>query len=219
MQDESGGNARSGRNDVSAFPWAAHYVPVPDERATYVRELFTELGVLGPDGWDERHLCFAPKERLFLHGRWQDGIEPHIGPGPRDRDQFARFDETMHAFREGGAFSIPSSRGRERRASTAALDAQTMTSWLDGRGFDSPWLRWLVDYACRDDYGALATDVSAWAGIHYFASRLHDDPGPADVARGDRMDRLAAARLDAGTRLRTRSARHARSAIGIGVDR
>jgi hypothetical protein len=35
----------------------------------------------------------------------------------------------------------------------------------------------MVDYACRDDYGALAGDVSAWAGIHYFASR---EPGQGD---------------------------------------
>ena len=27
------------------------------------------------------------------------------------------------------------------------------------------------NYACRDDYGAGYRDVSAWAGIHYFASR------------------------------------------------
>ena len=29
MESEAGGNARAGRNDVTAYPWAAHYVPVP----------------------------------------------------------------------------------------------------------------------------------------------------------------------------------------------
>jgi hypothetical protein len=28
-----------------------------------------------------------------------------------------------------------------------------------------------VNYCCRDDYGATMQDVSAWAGIHYFAAR------------------------------------------------
>ena len=45
-----------------------------------------------------------------------------------------------------------------------------------GAGSTSPRLRWLVDYACRDDYGAAPEDVSAWAGLFYFASR-RSDPG------------------------------------------
>lgn len=185
MEAEAGGNARSGRNDVSAYPWAAHYVPVPGERATLVRELFTDLGVLGEDGWDERHLCFAPRERLFIHGRWQDGLEPHVGPTGRDRDQFARFDDMMTRFRASGDFTIPSSSGLDRAGSARQLDSQSMAAWLDGQGLDSPWLRWLVDYACRDDYGALARDVSAWAGVHYFASRPAEDEGPLTWPEGN----------------------------------
>src|SRR5262249_48887594 len=29
LEPEAGGNARSGENHVSAYPWGAHYVPVP----------------------------------------------------------------------------------------------------------------------------------------------------------------------------------------------
>jgi glycine/D-amino acid oxidase-like deaminating enzyme len=185
LEDQAGGNSRSGSNEVSPYPWAAHYVPVPDARATLVRELFTDLGVLGPDGWDDQHLCFAPRERLFIHGRWQDGLEPHIGPVSRDREQFARFEELMERFRESGAFTIPSSRGLERPGSSRALDGRSMGAWLDEQGLDSPWLRWLVDYACRDDYGALARDVSAWAGVHYFASRPGEEEGPLTWPEGN----------------------------------
>ncbi|HMA25663.1 MAG TPA: FAD/NAD(P)-binding protein, partial [Gemmatimonadaceae bacterium] len=46
LESLAGGNARSGENDVSAYPWAAHYVPVPGSASTLVRELFAELGVL-----------------------------------------------------------------------------------------------------------------------------------------------------------------------------
>ena len=52
-----------------------------------------------------------------------------------------------------------------------ALDRLSMSDWLDERGFTSPRLRWLVEYGCRDDYGATPDDVSAWAGLFYFASR------------------------------------------------
>jgi hypothetical protein len=88
MAAHAGGNSRSGQNETTGYPWGAHYVPIPDERATYVRELFAELGVLKPDGtWDERHLCMAQQERLFIHGRWQEGIEAGFLTAD-DRDQF-----------------------------------------------------------------------------------------------------------------------------------
>ena len=77
MNGQAGGNSRWGENEITRYPWAAHYVPVPGPGATYVRELFEELGVLKDGQWEERYLCYAPQERLFLYGRWQEGIEPH----------------------------------------------------------------------------------------------------------------------------------------------
>jgi len=74
LESVAGGNARSGENEVSAYPWAAHYVPVPSVKSTLVRELFEELGVLRNGVWEERYLCFSPQERLFAHGEWHDGI-------------------------------------------------------------------------------------------------------------------------------------------------
>jgi hypothetical protein len=53
-----------------------------------------------------------------------------------------------------------------------ALDAIPMARWMAERGFDAPRLRWYVEYACRDDYGGLLEGVSAWAGLHYFCSRV-----------------------------------------------
>jgi len=212
MEPQAGGNARWGENGVSAYPWAAHYVPVPGPRATFVRELLTDLGVLknagtsqqpldrlgapaarnSSDGWRERDLCHAPQERLFIHGRWQEGLEPAVGPAPRDRDQIRRFEERVAAYRATGAFAVPmADAGLDRRPSAAArgdidaLDGLSMEAWLQREGFDSPWLRWLVDYACRDDYGARAGDVSAWAGVHYYAAREVNDPGPLTWPEGN----------------------------------
>jgi hypothetical protein len=47
----------------------------------------------------------------------------------------------------------------------------TFVAYLDQHGLDDVHLRWYLDYCCRDDYGAGIATVSAWAGIHYFASR------------------------------------------------
>ncbi|HEV7913754.1 MAG TPA: hypothetical protein VGP22_08295, partial [Albitalea sp.] len=64
-----------------------------------------------------------------------------------------------------------------------ALDAITMAAWLDREGLTDAHLRWYLDYCCRDDYGGGASEVSAWAGLHYFASRhgFHAPGGDHDA--------------------------------------
>ena len=182
MEPEAGGNARWGENDVSRYPWAAHYVPVPSRKSVLVRELFEDLGVLRDGKWDERMLCFAPQERLFLHGRWQEGIEPDIGMAARDREQFRRFDALMAEYRASGEFAIPLETADRRPGGHVDGD---MESWMAGNSFDSSYLRWYVNYACRDDYGASMHETSAWAGIHYFASREPEDKGPLTWPEGN----------------------------------
>ena len=182
LEKDAGGNARSGVNDVSPYPWAAHYVPVPDARSTLVRELFTELGVLRDGTWDERYLCFSPQERLFMHGEWHPGIEPEFALDRKGRDDFARFDALMAQHRDSGEFTIPMELGVRR---SSPLDRHTMADWMREHELTSPALQWYVDYACRDDYGALARDTSAWAGVHYFAARPHEDTGPLTWPQGN----------------------------------
>jgi hypothetical protein len=183
MNDAAGGNARWGENEISAYPWVAHYVPVPGPKAVYVRELFEDLAVLQNGQWNERYLCFSPQERLFLYGRWQEGIEPSVGLKPRDREQFQRLEEIFTKHRNSGEFTIPLELGRSNRS--AELDRVTFSDWLSQQGFDSPLVNWYMNYACRDDYGALARDTSAWAGIHYFASREAEEKGPLTWPEGN----------------------------------
>lgn len=171
LEDAAGGNARSGENGVSAYPWAAHYVPVPDARAAWVREMFEDFGVLRDGAWDERMLVTAPRERLFRWGRWHEGFENALIDTPADRHEWRRFGEEMAALRATGEFTIPSALG----VKPSALDGMSMARWMDERGFRSAGLRWYADYGCRDDYGASLADTSAWAGIHYFASRPGED--------------------------------------------
>ncbi len=180
-----GGNARSGANAISAFPWGAHYLPLPGNDAIYVREFLEDIGVItdvddqGRPFYEETALCSAPQERLLIHGRWQDGIVPRLGETPEDQRQFREFGKLMAQYRgaKGAdgrpAFTIPvdlSSNDPEFRA----LDHVSVAVWLDARGFTSPYLRWYVAYACKDDFGTTLADTSAWAGIHYFASRGGD---------------------------------------------
>ena len=183
MSAQAGGNARWGENEITAYPWAAHYVPVPGPKAEYVRELFEDLGVLKDGKWEERYLVFSPQERLFLFGRWQEGIEPSVGLTQKDRDQFQHLEDLFAGFRKSGGFTIPLELGRSAKFND--LDRLSFSDWLQQHGFDSRLLNWYMNYACRDDYGALAKDTSAWAGIHYFSSREQEEKSPLTWPEGN----------------------------------
>ena len=191
MEREVGGNSRGGANAVSQYPWAAHYVPVPGPRATLVRELFTELGVLSEAGWDERVLAFAPHERMFVHGTWQPGLESELAASRTGRDELRRFESLVAEHRASGEFTIPMALGAPP---DSPLDRVSVDAWLTAHDLGSPAMRWFAEYATRDDYGSLVRDTSAWAGLHYFASREAVEEGPLTWPEGNAwiVARLAA---------------------------
>lgn len=189
LEDTPGGNSRSHAMGGMACPLGAHYLPVPGEAAVEVVELLEELGlsrmVYGRRVYDERHLCHSPQERLFIDGVWQEGLLPLHGQGAQVLEQYRRFGDEVARVAALG-FSIPTGRS-PWTAGHQALDAVTFDRWLAARGLDAPALRHYLDYCCRDDYGAGVAQVSAWAGLHYFASRhgFHaPGSGEADTREG-----------------------------------
>ncbi|MBC8085819.1 MAG: NAD(P)/FAD-dependent oxidoreductase, partial [Phycisphaerae bacterium] len=191
LASEVGGNARGGENEVSPYPWGAHYVPIPGRNATHVRELFQDLGVLDANGgWDERTLCHSPQERLWQHGRWHEGVEPLDALPRREREQFAKFDAMVHEWRASGAFQVPmgdvriDALDRSLQQKLVTLDAQSAAEWMSSLGFNSPALRWWVEYGTRDDYGASLSQASAWSAVHYFAARDAEEQGPLTWPEG-----------------------------------
>lgn len=185
LEKEPGGTSRSGERagGVVPYPWGAHYIPVPTKDNGALVALLDEMGVL--EGRDERgepvvaeqFLCRDPEERVFYRGRWYEGLYLHAGESAEDAAQLARFEMEVTrwaAWRDGRgrrAFAIPTAASSDD-AEVTALDRMTMQEWLDARQFSSTRLRWLVDYACRDDYGLTIGETSAWAGLFYFASRV-----------------------------------------------
>lgn len=183
LEKEPGGTSVSGRSSVSAFPWGAHYLPVPLSNNEPLIALLEEMGLLEGRRGDgspivkEEHLCRDPQERVFYRGRWAEGLYLHAGASPEDLRQLASFRKGIGewiAFRDDlgrRAFAIPRSHSSDDEK-VRALDTISMAEYLDARKLDSPRLRWFVEYACRDDYGTMLETTSAWAGIFYFASRL-----------------------------------------------
>ena len=178
-QDAMGGNSQGGQVSGVACPLGAHYLPVPGNDATEVQDWLQELGVrqqvAGRWQYEERYLCHSPQERLYLHGRWQEGLLPVQGVPQRTLSQYARFEQCMNQVMAESAFAMPSIRVWQREgrlpAAHARLDAQRFDHWLAQQGLDDEYLLWYLDYCCRDDFGAGTHRVSAWAGLHYFASR------------------------------------------------
>ena len=187
LEDGAGGNARGGAVGGIACPLGAHYLPLPSDDAPEVQDLLEELGlrqrVAGRWQYDERHLCHSPQERLFFHGAWQDGLLPVQGVGESTLAQYRRFAALVEQARQAAKWTIPI-RNKPLAPMQRALAAITFIAYLEQNGLTDPHLRWYLDYCCRDDYGAGIATVSAWAGIHYFASRhgFHA-PGGESVER------------------------------------
>ena len=181
LEDRTGGNARSGRNAVSAYPLGAHYLPLPNAEAKGVVRLLEQLGILtgwqdGKPVYDPYQIVADPDERLLYLGKWQEGLVPQKGLSAKDVADLRAFFAAMKTFSDRRdangkpAFAIPMELS-SRDPDLLALDRLSFTQWLDRQQWTSPILRGHVRYACRDDYGTEPDQVSAWAGIHYFASR------------------------------------------------
>ena len=181
LEDTIGGNARSGRNRVSAYPLGAHYLPVPNREAMALRHMLTRFGMVtgekdGAPLYDPYQLCADLEERLFWRGQWQEGLFPQTGLTAADTAQRDAFFAAMADFSQATgndgkpAFAIPMAYSSADPRFTA-LDGLSFERWLDAKGWTSPPLRAHLRYCCRDDYGTEPEQVSAWAGVHYFASR------------------------------------------------
>lgn len=183
LEGVPGGTARSGDSPVVAYPWGAHYLPAPMKENGALISLLDEMGILegrtdeGEPVVAEQYLCRDPEERTFFRGRWYEGLYLRAGATADDLAQLEAFNAEVKrwvGWRDGRgrrAFAIPIATCSDD-AEVTALDKISMSGWLDSRGWDSPRLRWLIDYGCRDDYGLTLDQTSAWAGLFYFASRI-----------------------------------------------
>jgi protoporphyrinogen oxidase len=183
LEADTGGNAAAGHNGRTAYPWGAHYLPIPDERDAELLAFLQAAGVLtgydaatGRPVYEETYLCHDPNERLLLHGHWQAGLVPEVGVPAADRAELGRFLAEMERLRRATGpdgrdlFCLPLALS-SADAATRQLDTETMAAWLARHGYHSEYLRWYLDYSYRDDFGVPAAQISAWAGLHYFAAR------------------------------------------------
>lgn len=183
LESKLGGTSRSSNTGSFHYPWGAHYITTPLPSNTDLIELLMEMGVvdeIAPDGTPivgEEYLCREPEERVFAGGKWHEGLFPESIASPDDIDQYAAFNQQIkywsdaHDAQGKRFFDLPIANCSDD-PQAQELDKISMSDWLGQQGWDSPVLKWFVDYACRDDYGLSIDRTSAWAGILYFAARL-----------------------------------------------
>jgi monoamine oxidase len=89
---------------------------------------------------------------------------------PSTLQQYQQFETLIARLRRSAHWSIPVS-NRPLAPEMRALTAMTFIAFLNQHQLTDSHLLWYLDYCCRDDFGAGIATVSAWAGVHYFASR------------------------------------------------
>ena len=229
LEEAPGGTARSGsEHGVVPYPWGAHYLPAPMKENRALVSLLDEMGVLegsdaeGEPVVGEQFICRDPEERVFYRGRWYEGLYLQAGRTEEDARQLRLFNAEVDAWaawrdsRGRRAFAIPVASSSDD-AEAAALDRISIAEWMRAKGFDSERLRWLVDYACRDDYGLGSEQASAWAGL--FSCLALSQAGRGDAAAHHLPEVTAASsiifmRRCARGATRPRRRRHTSFAVG-----
>ena len=187
LEDHIGGKSFSFEDKA---PWGAHYLPLVNLENKSLLHFLEEAEIIkgydsqGIPEYDELMICSEPMEKLYIYGRMQDGIIPQDNISEEEIDKIKKFKQEMSrlAYLKGSdgkyAFDIPMENSSK---DFYHFDHITMLEYLEQMNLSCKALNWYVNYCCRDDFGTRIDEISAWAGIHYFAARrgkgleLHDD--------------------------------------------
>lgn len=231
-----GGTSRGGEMETSTgampCPFGAHYLPLPRVEQRALAALLQDLGLASGARADGRVavadqlLVRDPAERVAgLGGYFEEGLWLAAGARDSDAAELARFEELVEEElvldAEGRRrFDLPVARSSPDRRE---LDDMSAAEWAASRGLEGERIRWYLEYATRDDFGARLEDTSAWALLHYFASRA--DLGTGESApfmtwpEGNaRLVAGMAGELDAPPRTGQVALRAASTASGAEVD-
>ncbi|MEY4926959.1 MAG: hypothetical protein RI894_1395 [Bacteroidota bacterium] len=181
LDAEIGGNAKNGENKYSKYPYGAHYLPIPNATNTdliqflYENKIITGFNAENIPIYNEFDLCHDPKERLLTHKYWQEGLIP-IPKMPEDKADFDRFFHLINELKnlkddaDNFVFELPLAKSK-LTARCREWDTYSFAHFLQKETLNSPSLLWYLNYCCRDDYGQTIDQISAFAGLFYFAVR------------------------------------------------
>ncbi len=136
MNDQAGGNSRWGENEITAYPWAAHYVPVPGPESRFTSANCSKI-------WASSKMAVGRALSLLRAA----GTTLSLWPMARrhrachrthaaDREQFRRLEDLIQAFRATGKFTVPLEVGLLREHGD--LDRISFADWLRTQGTEIP---------------------------------------------------------------------------------
>lgn len=189
LNEQVGGNSGFGQNKYSKYPLGAHYLSLANPDNRELIDFLKEQNLIikeenGLQFYNEDFLCHAPDERLLFKGTFHEGLVPEHGISEASHQEITRFFASMRELKKASdsngmdLFNIPISHASITKE-LEDWDKITFKDYLIGQNYHSEELHWFLDYCCRDDFGAGSDQVSAWAGIHYFAARKAT-PGNTD---------------------------------------
>ena len=113
---------------------------------------------------------------MFFNGIWHEGIPPKSGLSAEEKSVLNRFLKSLNQYKnEIGsdskpAFALPIEFSSEDNR-FLQFDKISIQDYLKQEGYKTEFLFWYINYCCKDDFGTDMKNLSAWAGLHYFASR------------------------------------------------
>lgn len=185
LAGEIGGTSRSGemaleRGGALRCPFGAHYLPQPRAEQKALVAFLRDVGIAGKGATDGRvtvpdsMLVRDPEERIAgLGGFFEEGLWLRSGATSGDEEELLRFESEIEALIRTDAqgarlFDLPIAHSSPELVS---LDGMSALDWMSERNILSERMRWYLEYATRDDFGASLKDTSAWALLHYFTAR------------------------------------------------
>ncbi len=190
--DDIGGVSRGGHLQGRPCPWGAHYVGLPDPDSPVIMNLLSAVGVITdftPDHRpiiDPRYRIHKPEVNLYHDRSHSLGFYPWALATGADLNELASFRRHMYRWSRWRdvqgrpAFQLPVAYAT-RTEEVLRLDRSTMAAYLDAEGFTSKLLRGFVDNRLTDEYGCLATEISAYAGLLYWAGTGGEGHVPGSV--------------------------------------
>ncbi|GAB4411872.1 MAG: hypothetical protein OHK0053_38490 [Microscillaceae bacterium] len=171
LGQDFGGTASAQFHGTISLCQGAHYdLSYPDYFGEEVLGLLRGLNIIHKKGaiWqfkDTQYLIQAEQEEQCLaNAQYREGVLPDT---KASRDFFAHTDAYV------GQLCLPS---RLTPAALLPLSRQSFATYLAQNHLAAPSeIRRGIDYQMRDDYGAPAAQVSALAGLYYYASRAWEN--------------------------------------------
>jgi hypothetical protein len=178
--NEMGGTSASMPFQKHELPSGAHYIMMANSYAKDLRSFYHESNIIETynDGLAQYNSNLIitdddTKERSLHKEQWSLEIGEYLDSPTlilKKFKEFCRFLSTLRGSDNQLWFSLPTQFSSKDPKALALFDLNFIDYLKQNHMWDSE-VEYVVNYACMDDYGCLAHEVSAWVGFHYFACR------------------------------------------------